>query len=113
MLWILTTTTIPSFTFARAKLGHLLDDDLRLDGVLLETLQPRLPPLRPLLRVRERLLRLGLRVLGSVADLGDGSDLRLLGRRLRLLLGSILLRVGRGGVVLIKGLDVLEIKCLK
>ena len=113
MLWILTTTTIPSFTFAGAKLGHLLDDDLRLDGVLLETLQPRLPPLRPLLRVRERLLCLGLRVLGAVADLGDVSGLRLLRRRLRLLLGSILLRVGRGGVVLIKGLDVLEIKCLK
>ena len=102
----LNNTTIAIFTFAGAKLGHLLDDDLRLDGVLLETLQPRLPPLRPLLRVRERLLRLGLRVLGAVADLRDGSGLRL-----RLLLGSILLRVGRGSVVLIKGLDVLEIKC--
>ena len=102
----LNNTTISIFTFAGAKLGHLLDDDLRLDGVLLETLQPRLPPLRPLLRVGERLLRLGLRVLGAVAALGDGSGLRL-----RLLLGSILLRVGRGSVVLIKGLDVLEIKC--
>ena len=102
----LNNTTIAIFTFAGAKLGHLLDDDLRLDGVLLETLQPRLPPLRPLLRVGERLLRLGLRVLGAVADLGDGSGLRL-----RLLLCSILLRVGRGSVVLIKGLDVLEIKC--
>ena len=102
----LNNTTISIFTFAGAKLGHLLDDDLRLDGVLLETLQPRLPPLRPLLRVGERLLRLGLRVLGAVAHLRDGSGLRL-----RLLLGSILLRVGRGSVVLIKGLDVLEIKC--
>ena len=107
----LNNTTIAIFTFAGAKLGHLLDDDLRLDGVLLETLQPRLPPLRPLLRVGERLLRLGLRLLGAVADLGDGSGLRRLGLRLRLLLCSILLRVGRGSVVLIKGLDVLEIKC--
>ena len=49
---------------------------------------------------------LTLRVLGAIADLGDGSGLRL-----RLLLGSILLRVGRGSVVLIKGLDVLGKKC--